>query len=220
LRTGWISASQAFLLREAIVRLRGVQAWQDLRSPASSASQYRLAVRRASDGGLVEDGKLIGRHRYHLVLRRSQTSRAEAVYARYVYAFVIASDGSSVLLFPPSERGDVENLLPITPTPTQPMNDAPVEIPLAATRSFVVGEPYGLDTYFLLTTDEPLPSLASLEWSGLRDTRAAATRNPLEELLAQTLAGTRASVEPILTPANWSIEKVIFESVPPRSAVE
>lgn len=220
LRTDWIDAQHAFQLREAIVRLRVVQAWQDLRSPSSFGSSYRLAVRRASDGGLVEDQKLIGRHRYHLVLRRSETFRSEPLFAHYVYAFVISSDGSSVLLFPPSERGDVENLLPITPTPAQPVTDAPIEIPLGAPRSFVVGEPYGLDTYFLLTTDEPLPSLASLEWSGLRGTRSGAKRSPLEELLAQTFAGTRASFEPIRTPANWSIDKVVFEAVPPRSAVQ
>lgn len=219
LRTDWIGAARAFALRDAIVRLRVVQGWQDLRSPASFASPYRLAVRRATDGALVDDGKLIGKRRYHLVLRRSEGSRSEALYAHYVYAFVIASDGSSVLLFPPAERGDVENLLPITATPGEPVSDAPIEIPLGPARPFVVGEPYGLDTYFLLTTDEALPSLASLEWNGVHRTRSGLPRSALEDLLAQTLAGTRAA-EPIRTPANWSIEKIVFESVPPGSAAQ
>jgi Caspase domain len=216
LRTEWSGTARAFALRDCVVRLRVVQAWQDLRSPAASASHYRLALRRAIDGTLVDDGRLLGDTRYNLFLREREQSAAERIFAHYVYVFVIASDGSSVLLFPPPETGTVENLLPITATPGQPLHDAPPEIPLAGTRPFTVTKPYGMDTYFLLSTDEPLPSLAGLEWSGVRGPRAAAKKNPLEELLAQTLASTRAPNEPMRTPPNWTIDKVTFESVPPR----
>lgn len=217
LRTAWIGASQPYLLRDRVVRLRVVQAWQDLRSPAAATSPYRLAIRRVNDGGLVADGRLLGRHRYNLVLREREQSSAGAVFAHYIYVFTIASDGSSVLLFPPPDRGSVENLLPITPTPGQPLRDAPAEIPLSGKRPFVVGEPYGIDTYFLLSTDEPLPNLGAFEWRGVRSPRGSAMQTPLEQLLAQMFSGTRA-LAPVLTPPNWSIDKVIFESVPPRTA--
>jgi hypothetical protein len=214
-RTAWVDAGRIGALRDDIVRLRSVQAWQDLRSPAGAESRYRISVRRVSDGALVDDGRLVGNSRYRLALRQRGTGGP--LFAQYVYVFVIASDGSSVLLFPPPEIGTVENLLPVTPTPSRPVTDAPAEIPLTITRPFVVGEPYGLDTYVLLCTDEPLPSLSGLEWKGVRGPHRAATRNGLEELLAQTIAGTRAPNEPMPTPPNWTIDRVFFESVPPRS---
>lgn len=215
LRTAWTAANDAIALREGLVRLRRVQGWHELRSPAASGSHYRLAVRRTDDGVLVEDGKLVGKNRYRLALREREPT-ADPLFSRYVYLFVIDSDGTSVLLFPAPENGPVENLLPFTPTPGQPLRKAPVEIPLVGTRPFVVGEPYGLDTYFLLFTDEQLPNLASLEWRGVRGPRSAARNHPLEDLLALTLTGGRSPDEPIRTPPNWSIEKAVFESVPPR----
>jgi caspase domain-containing protein len=218
LRTAWTAANRTVELREGVVRLRRVQGWHDLRSPAASASHYRLAVQRADDGELVEDGTLIGNKRYRLVLRERRQGPAEPLYACYVYAFVIDSNGKSSLLFPAPETGDVENLLPSTPTPGQPVRQAPAEIQFAGTRPFIVSEPYGIDTFFLLSTDEPLLSLTSLEWRGVRGPRADAKKHPLEELLAQTISGTRAPGEPILTPPTWSIDRITFESVPPRRA--
>jgi hypothetical protein len=212
LRTDWTDGSSAIALRECAVRLRRVQGWQELRSPA--ASPYRLALRRG-DGTLVENGKLDGDKSYRLVLRERERMRGEPLYARYLYAFVIDSEGRSVLLFPRSETGAVENLLPVTPTPGQPLEHVPDEIPLTGTRPFEIAEPYGVDTYFLLATDEPLPSLNGLEWSGVRGTRGPA-KNPLEELLAQTFAGTRSGNDTIRTPTTWSLDKVAFESVAPR----
>jgi len=211
-RSAWMTAGDA--MRDCVVRLRTVQAWQDLRSPASS--HYRLALRRVSDGALVQNGRLAGDDRYQVVLRERDAARGDPVYARYLYAFVIDSGGRSILLFPRPEMGAVENLLPVTPTPGKPLPDTPVEIPLTGTRPFAVAEPYGLDTYFLLSADEPLPSLTDLEWSSVRAPRAPMTKGPLEELIARTLAGTRSPNETIRTPPNWSIDKIVFESIPPR----
>jgi hypothetical protein len=217
LRTAWVDAGRALALRDFIIRLHAVQAWQDLRSPGASASHYRVAVRRMTDGALVNNGKLVGNGRYKLVLRERDASAGDPVFAHYVYVFVISSDGSSVLLFPPPELGAVENRLPITPTPGRPLASAPAEIPLSGPRPFVVAEPYGVDTYVLLCTDEPLPSLAGLEGNGVRGPRRATKKSAIEELLAQTIAGTRAPNEPLPTPPNWTIDRVFFESVPPRS---
>jgi len=211
-RSAWHSARDA--LRVCVVRLRTVQAWQDLRSPASS--HYRLALRRVSDGALVQNGKLGGDDRYQLVLRERDAARGDPLYARYLYAFVIDSSGRSILLFPRPEMGAVENLLPVTLTPGEPLLDTPAEIPLTATRPFEVAEPFGLDTYFLLSSDEPLPSLTDLEWSGVRAPRTARKTGPLEDLLARTLAGSRSPNETIRTPPNWSIDRIVFESIPPR----
>lgn len=190
----------ALALRDAILRLRRIQAWHLLDSPPNARAAYGLGIRRAGDGELVKDAVVIGDERYELVLRAASTSPARA-QQRYVYVFVIDSNGKSVLLFPVS--GSVENRFPIAPP-------APPEIRLGATGSFEIGPPFGVDTYFLLTTDEPLPNPWILEWDGVR-TRAPETMSPLEQVL------TLSNRSPIQTPSNWSLEKVVFESVPPRS---
>lgn len=216
LRTAWTGMKDGFGLRVGLERLRRVQGWHALPSPAASGSHYRLAFRR-TDGTLVEDGKLVGENRYQLVLRERQPRPSQPLYARYLYAFVIDSDGRGVLLFPRPDAGAVENLLPITVTPGQALRQPPAEVPLVGVRPFVVGEPYGEDTYFLLSTEEPLPNLAGLDWEGLRAPGDFTAKTPLEALLAMTLAGTRSpNDEAIRTPPTWSIDKVVFQSVPPK----
>jgi Caspase domain len=218
LRTAWRRGSNAaLLLRDGLARLRKVHGWHDLASPVARSS-YVLAVRQADDGALVENAILEGLRRYKLVLRARSDGPATPVYARYVHVFVIDSHGNGILLFPLPQTGTVENRLPVTLTPGQPLRNPPGEIALSGTAPFEVTEPYGMDSYFVLTTDEPLSTLASLEWDGVR-LSPSKPRSALEELLAQTISGTRNdSQTPIRTPPNWSIEKVIFESVPPKRA--
>jgi hypothetical protein len=216
LRTAWTGPrATALALSDALARLRRVHGWCELSSPAVAGSYYQLAIRRAGDGALVGDGTLAGEQRYRLVLRARQQRRDASVYPRYVYVFVIDSHGQSVLLFPLPESGSVENRLPLTNTASRALENPPVEIPLDELRSFLVTAPYGLDTYFLLTTDEPLTTPLSLQWSGVRGLPTP-PRGPLEELLALATSGTRSSAGPIRTPANWSLDKTTYESVPPR----
>lgn len=195
LRTDWTVADKNSL-REAALRLRRIHAWNGLESPPGERSPYRLALHRAGTGELAT-GPLIGRERYELVLQATQ-SRARP---RYLYVFVIDSHGRSVLLYPRS--GSVENRLPLAHPP-------PAEIPLGRDGSFEVAPPYGIDTCFLLSTDEALPNPWILEWNGVR-TRAPAKPSPLEQLL---MSGSRTGLT--VTPAAWSIERAVFESVPPR----
>jgi hypothetical protein len=196
-RTAWTGSAAA--LRDGVLRLRRIHGWHLLDSPAESRSPYRLALRRAKTRALVTDGALIGDEAYELVLRMT-ASRTQRVRPRYFYAFVIDSHGTGTLLFP--QAGSVENRFP---------DAAPPDIPLGEPGSFEVAPPYGIDTYFLLTTDEPLPNPWILAWDGVR-TPAAPTA--LEKLLMLTDAGTRAG--PLATSATWSIERLVFESVPPR----
>ena len=71
-----------------------------------------------------------------------------------------------------------------------------------------------VDTYFLLTTDEPLPNPSILEWDGVRSPPSP-PRTPLEQLLALTASGTRSIS--ILTPSSWSIDQVVYEALRPRT---
>jgi hypothetical protein len=183
IRTDWATPDR---LSDALFRLRRIHAWQLMESPQRARSPYSLALRRERDGTLVNDGVVSGGEKYSLLLR-SRLPMPPRVAPRYIYVFAIDSWGNSTLLFPVG--GSVENRFPL-PGPL------PSEIPLGRNR-VVVGAPYGIDTYFLLTTDEPLPDPAILSWSGVR------TRDP------QTFS-------PYVTPASWSIERLICESVAPR----
>ncbi len=205
-RTAWHSSTEgadvALRLQDAVMRLRRLLAWQTLESPPQSRAAYGIELRDQAGKPLV-DGMLSGNHEYGLVLR----SRPDVIARpRYVYAFVIDSHGRSVLLYPAPETGSVENRYPSSAHMTPPP-----EIRLDAL--FRVTEPYGVDTYFLLTSDEPLPDPEILEWDGVRGRPPATTA--FEELLALTSSGER-SADALRTGAHWSIDRVYFRSLPPE----
>jgi len=207
-RSRWSDAP--IVLNDAILRLRRIFGWQQLEAPLGGGLPYALAIRNAADGALVDDAVLVGQSRYSLVLRVRSGAMPDNIEPRYVYVFVIDSGGKGVLLFPLS--GSVENRLPLA-NEDAPAARPPREIALGDRGSFRVTPPFGVDTYFLLTTDEALPNPWCLEWDGVRG-GGEPHKTALEELLA--LGGMTRS--PLRTPANWSIEKLIFESVPPPAA--
>jgi hypothetical protein len=197
-RTAWQPSNGALALRYAVIRLRRIQAWHLLESPPAAAFTYGLSLRRDRDRAPVRDRFLTAGEAYSLVMRARLSRPPEQ---RFVYAFMIDGDGKGVLLFP--LHGSVENRFPV-----RRGNTPPAEIVLDG--SFDVTEPYGLDTYFLLSTDEPLADPWILEWDGVRGSPAATT--PLEELLIRT-AGARAPAQPVRIPSRWSIERLLLESV-------
>jgi hypothetical protein len=195
-RTRW-TADEAEL-RDALLRLRRVHAWLHLESPPQARSPYRLAIRRERDGSVARPPLAAG-ETYSVMLRAPVVPRH--VEERFFYAFTIDTEGRSVLLYP--RHGSVENRFPLAMPP-------PPAIAIGPAASFEVAEPYGADTYFLLSTDEALPNPAILEWDGVRGEPPQAS-NALEELLLTTAAGTRSAR--VITPATWSIERIVCESV-------
>jgi hypothetical protein len=208
LQTKWIGPANEPDLGRALSRLRKIHAWQTLESPPAARFPYRLQIRRKRDGRLVGEGdSIIGGESYELELRGTSPLPPK-IKPRYVYAFVIDGNGQSMLLFPPADSGSVENRFPDTPPS--------LDIPLFGS-GFEATEPYGVDTYILLSTDEPLPDPSILEWDGVRAVPAHPA-TALEELLLLTASGSRA--KSFATPAAWSIERVSFESVRARATKE
>jgi len=207
LRTTWIaeegthatSRDTPLALRAAALRLQRIHAWHLLESPEETRWPYRLALKRESNGEWAAEA-MQGGETYSIALRATATMPRLAT--RYVYVFVIDAHGKSVLLFP--QRGSVENRFPL-----DSQAPAPAEIALGAASAFAVAPPYGVDTYFLLSTDEPLPNPWILEWDSAR-TRSPRERSALQELLESGSRGRRRS-----SPPQWSIEKLVLESVPP-----
>jgi len=175
LRTTWIAEAYdtAPVLRDIAVRLHRIAAWTFLDAPPEGKWPYRLVLRR--DGKLVEDGgKVAGNETYDLELRSKSSTRAGR---RHVYVFTIDSYGQSLLVYPVS--GSVENHLPLAGETV-----IPLDVKIA------VAPPYGVDTYVVLATDEPLPNPWILQWDGVR--------------------GARVLTQPV-----WSIERFVVESIRP-----
>ncbi len=177
-RTAWTSDVKR--LHGDLVKLRRIHFWSTLTSLPNTPASYRLAVRHERTRGLVQDGVVVGDQIYSIVLRASPPPAAQ-LPPRYYYVFVVDSHGRSYLVFP--KGGSVENRFPIR-------HPAPTEILLGPPSAFRILRPYGIDTYFLLSTEEPLPNPLILAWDGVRAVRA--------------LTGTR-----------WSLERLTLESVAP-----
>lgn len=212
-RTAWTASASE--LGIALTTLQRIHGWLDLESPPGAVAYYHLGIRRAADHTLIRDGKLLGEREHYLVLLANQSLRN--VYTRFFYAFVVDSAGAGILVYPRGDDGSSGNRLPATEVASKPLRNPPAEISLDAERPFTIDEPYGIETYILLTTDEPLLSLTGLEWGGVRGPGGRPPSTPLEKLLYAALTGTRGSEPQVPAPPNWSIEKVVFESIDPRS---
>ncbi len=81
---------------------------------------------------------------------------------------------------------------------------------------FSISEPFGVDTYFLLTTEDPITNPGVLDFDGVRTkggTRGGGPEDPLTQLLNENGAATRGvASKPV--PVRWSIEHLTLRSVP------
>jgi hypothetical protein len=194
----------AELLSHSISQLGRLHAWSVLQTPPGSQFFYHLRIHpertRESSKRLV-DGEI-----YHLVLLASQQPAAEHVDPRYVYVFVIDSDGKSTLLFPTSER--VENRFPLPIV--HPGDDVPMEIPLEG--AFRASPPYGFDMFYLLATEEPLPNPRVLDWESVRaeTVKTAAKVLPASPETRTTASSVKSKSVPQV---KWSIERLVIEAV-------
>jgi caspase domain-containing protein len=199
-RTDWVSDSTApAALVDQALRLAKVRSWLELAGPPSdSRFPYRLELRSAGSGARKTEGPVYDGEWYGLVLRADSAQIKPSLEPRRVYVFGIATDGSSVLLFPVS---NVLNRVPYAPTEN---GSWPTEIRLGPDSLFPIGKPFGMDTYILLTSDEVVPTEA-LSWEGVR-TRAPVGGTPLANLLFSASSATRAPLATV--PVNWSIQRL------------
>lgn len=205
-------------LEDLALRLGKIRAWLTLESPRAGVFPYRLALRNGGTreikpGASAAPGfpRLTSGERYGVVLVASREELTRPFEPLYVYAFFLDSLGRSKLLFPRGYIGSVENRLPVLLTAD---SEAPVEIPLGDQPLLEITEPWGVDTYFLLTTSESLPDPFVLDFDGVRDADPNQDRgHPLERLLRHHGGSKRRTY---LTPTTWSIDRVSFEVVAAR----
>ena len=206
----WAEEQGRDSLVDEALRLAKVRSWLTMEGPpASGEFPYHLALRDLATGKLITEGPVYDSSWYGLVLRADSAQLGPWVAPRWVYVFGIDRHGKSVLLFPASGAGNVFNRLPRQ----QGANGfGSATMQLGKDSLFYITPPFGLDTYVLLTSADPLPPEA-LEWDGvMRAAGVRGGRGALEDLLLGNTAATRGPTPPV--PANWSIERLSILSAP------
>jgi len=198
-----IVAKTSDSLQDFTLKLAKIKAWLTLAGPPDDgAFPFYLALKKGKNSknlltaGDVYNGDTLS---LTLVADKENISNWDG-NKRYVYVFTIDSKGTTTLLYP--SQGSVENQYP-----RMTDGDIAKESPLGRNK-WLVSEPFGVDTYVMLTTDEPLPNPSALNSVGVR-TRGI-DKGGLSGLL-NVGAATRGQ---LLTPANWSVQRVSLKSKP------
>ncbi len=215
LRTRWITVGRDELSRlkavndlcKNLLQLVKIRAWLQLSSPPDRGHfPYRLALKNAKTGKTKTSGPLMEGETCGLVLRAYKEKPVKKIHGSYVYVFSIDSYGKGTLLFPPRHRRNSENYFPAS-------DEFQTEIQLGDKELFKIGKPFGIDTYFLLTTEEAITNLEVLDFKGVRrEPYQVKQYTPLERLLYGLDLGDRG--RPLVTHMNWSIEWLPLLSKP------
>jgi hypothetical protein len=214
IRSLWITAGKenrkaAVELRDTLLGLVKIRAWLQLSSPPDKGDfPYRLALKHAKTGEVKTSGPLLEGEEYKLVLRAYKEKPGIKINERYVYVFSINSSGEGTLLFPPRHRRNSENYFPA-------VDEFKREIHLSDKALFTIGDPFGMDTYFLLTSEEPITNPEVLDFKGVRGKPPPGKNyTPLEKLLYGLGSSYRG--RPPTTHINWSIQRLPILSIPRR----
>jgi len=214
-----VRAAGGELTNKALLLAR-IRAWLTLQSPPSQENfPYHLAFRQVVDGKLGEfkdSGDFKEGEQYKLYLRADPAALAarDSLTPRWVYVFVIDHFGDSTRVFPPPNRGNEGNRLPYAQVGDKP--DFQPLIPLSGdspTADFGIDAPFGVDTYFLLTSDNAIDNPEVFNFEGVRtETGTRGASDPLTDLLSSTSSMTRG-INLRAIPALWSIETLTHRSV-------
>jgi hypothetical protein len=201
-------------LESTIARLARLKAWLTLNPPASTAYfPYRLELRHAETGRPLRPGDSVvdgETNTFALVADPNADMGVGTVGRQWVYVFGMNQRGQTALIFPRS-MANVENHLPLaSPDPSQ--TTYPREYLLqerGRPAITLVSEPFGIDTFFLLTAGEPIPQPAVLNNDGVQ-TRRGQNDDPVQRLVENMGRGTRGDV----VSTEWSLQRIAVRSVP------
>ena len=135
---------------------------------------------------------------------------------RWVYVFAISQQGKGTLLFPRLDSGNEGNHLPRAEKDEKPLAPAvPLLRLLDQSSDLEVSEPWGIDTYIVISTKEAIPNPGIFDFDGVQSIRSAQSRgnsgSPLQDLLDACGNSTRGTLV-AKAPSEWSIERITFRS--------
>jgi hypothetical protein len=223
LRSDWIaSGSSDAEIQSAASSLSGkarllarIRAWLTLESPPGQESfPYQLAFRNVDTGEFHGAGDMREDEKYKIYLKADEPAlrAAKNLAPRWVYVFAIDHFGACTLLYPDPDRGNEGNRQPYAQVGEQPKFDPLIALP-GRQYDFSIAEPFGVDSYFLLTTQDPIdPAALTSEGVRTRGGTRGAPADPLSEMLSELNTGTRAAKR-VETPGTWSIDSLTIRSV-------
>jgi hypothetical protein len=223
-RTDWLDAKSenaAATLTEYAVRIGKVRAWLTLSGrPGQTEFPYQLVLRKAGSDASTHAPILYGGEQYKLFLQLDPQYKDTSATRRWVYVFAISQEGKGTLLFPQFGSGNEGNHLPRAEKderPTAPVTPA-IRL-LDEPYDLEIGEPWGTDTYIMISTKEAIPNPEIFDFEGVQSTRGAGSRgssgSPLQDLLEENGNSTRGAVA-ARSPGEWSIERITFQSAPKK----
>jgi len=211
LRTNWVpmqagtsdpdAPTTASLLNDAAVKLAKLNGWLKLQSAVTGSQDfpYALTLVRTSDQKPAEDGSQTHENEeFSLALKQLAATYPKP---RWVYVLGIDCEGSGQKMWPltgpggkfPTDNGNLDT------------------IPLPGMK-FTISDPFGTDTYLLLTTSTPLPDPDVLNFDAVVRGGTRGLSTPLQDLLETTSSGTRGV--PGEAPTDWSLQMVQMHSQP------
>jgi hypothetical protein len=219
-RTDWFDGqaeNAGSMLTEYAVRIGKVRAWLTLSGrPGQTAFPYSLALRKVGSDVSVHTAVLYGGEQYKLFLQLDPAYKGTNTARRWVYVFAISQQGKGTLLFPRLDSGNEGNHLPRAERDERQMAPAaPLIRMLDQPYDLEIGEPWGTDTYILISTKDALPNPNIFDFEGVQSTRGAQSRgssgSPLQDLLDSCGVSSRGVIA-AKAPTEWSIERITFQS--------
>ncbi|MGD0800995.1 MAG: caspase family protein [Terracidiphilus sp.] len=208
-RSDWVTmaGNQAgATLNHFALLLSKVHGWLELAdnsSGASTANYYTLAMQPAAGGAPLDPEQPV---REDDMLKLALHSDERVIEQRWVYILDIDCHGKGALFYP---FDYAENQFPNAASGSR-------NFVLPGARALRVGAPYGVDTLILLSTAQPLPDPAALNFEGVTSRGAQGTQSPLVKLLDNTSSGSRGAASEI--PTNWGISLTTIRSIPKDAA--
>ncbi|MCP4152395.1 MAG: caspase family protein, partial [bacterium] len=194
-------------LGDKLLGLVRIRAWLQLPSPPDKGKfPYRLYLKNAETGELRNTGPLEEKNLFGLVLRADKAvlDDVEEKEERFVYVFHINKNGGGTLLFPERTKMNSENHFPAD-------GEWQTEITLGDKELFEIIRPFGMDTYFLLTTKEAISNPAVLDFEGVRGETKGQLASPLERLLYGIGSPTSRAAGATFT--DWSVQRLPILSI-------
>jgi hypothetical protein len=209
------------MLTEYAVRIGKVRAWLTLSGrPGETAFPYHLILRKPGSDLNAHSAVLYGGEQYKLFVQADPKFKATSATRRWVYVFAISQNGKGTLLFPRLGSGNEGNHLPRAEKDEKPTaSAAPLIGLLDEPYDLDIGEPWGTDTYVMISTKDAIPNPNIFDFEGVQSSRGAESRggsgSPLQDLLDSCGNSTRGAIT-AKTPSEWSIERTTFQSAPKK----
>jgi hypothetical protein len=221
-RTDWVPLADPGCtenLRGKALALNRIYGWMTLDAPgggtAAGAFPYHLELRKAeASAGLIPGKDITTEGEQYKIWLTANPAEIAAIAKtgrippRWVYVIAIDRDGTTSVLIPPGGQSNVGNRVPDSET-------ALAEIQMTSDPyDFWIAPPFGLDTYLLLTADDELDPRIFAAQSVRTRSASRGSGNPLADLLQNIGVNSRSRGVARPVPANWSVQRITFRSVP------